>query len=214
MKEMEILIWIIAIAFITHLMNLRFNFIKTVITKSLIMIFIIGLSIWANIDKMFPLYGIFISTALFTSLAGDIFLVIDGEKFFLHGLISFFFSHIFYITAFLVFNSSIGIISVQVIVALIVFCLLSGVFYCIFYKKLGKMKIPVLFYITIITIMASLSIRVSWLAFAGAISFIVSDMELAVNKFYKPIPHKSIYNSIFYFPAQFIFALSIFLLIN
>ena len=157
---MEILIWIIAIAiaFIMHLMNLRFKFFKAVITKSLIMIFIIGLSVWANVDKMFPLYGIFISTALIISLAGDIFLVIDGEKFFLHGLISFLLTHIFYITAFLVFNSSIGIISVQTIVALIVFCLLVVVFYCIFYKKLGKMKIPVLIYIIIIAIMASLSI--------------------------------------------------------
>ena len=209
---MEILIWIIAITFITHILNLRFNFIKVVITKSLIMIFIIGLSVWANIDKIFPLYGIFISIALITSLAGDIFLVTDGTKFFLHGLLSFLLSHFFYITAFLVFNSSIGIISVQVIVTLIVFCLLAVVFYCIFYKKLGKMKIPVLIYITIMVIMSSLSIRVSWLVFVGAISFIVSDMELALNKFYKPIPHKSIFNSIFYFPAQFIFSLSIFLI--
>ena len=209
---MEILIWIIAVAFITHILNLRFNFIKVVITKSLIIIFIIGLSVWANIDKMFPLYGIFVSIALVTSLAGDIFLVIDGTKFFLHGLLSFLLTHIFYITAFLVYNSSIGIISVQVIVVLIVFSLLAVTFYCIFYKKLGKMKIPVLIYITIMAIMSSLSIRVSWLVFAGAVSFIVSDMELALNKFYKPIPHKSIINSIFYFPAQFIFALSIFLL--
>ena len=76
------------------------------------------------------------------------------------------------------------------------------------------MKNPVLIYISIMVIMSSLSIRVSWLVFVGAISFIVSDIELALNKFHKPIPHKSIINSIFYFPAQFIFALSIFLLIN
>ena len=212
---MEILIWIIlliAIAFITHIMNLRFKFFKAVISKSLIMIFIIGLSIWANVDKMFPLYGIFISIALTISLSGDIFLAVDGEKFFLHGLISFLFSHIFYITAFLLIDSSIGIISVHVIVVLIVFCLLAVVFYCIFYKRLGKMKIPVLIYIIIIVIMASLSIRVSWLVFVGAISFLVSDIELALNKFYKPIPYTSIVNGIFYFPAQFIFALSIFLL--
>lgn len=212
---MEILLWItllISIAFITHLMNLRYYFIKTVITKSLIMILIIGLSIWANIEKKFPLYGIFISIALITSLVGDIFLVTDGTKFFLHGLLSFLLTHIFYITAFLVLDSSIGIISVQIIVALIVFCLLAVIFYCFFHNKLGKMKIPVLIYISVMAIMASLSIRVSWLAFAGAISFLVSDMELALNKFYKPIPYKSIVNGIFYFPAQFIFALSIFLL--
>ena len=212
MKEMEILICMIAIVFITHLINLRYNFIKTVITKSLIMIFIIGLSVWANIDKNFPLYGIFVSIALTFSLAGDIFLVLDGTKFFLHGLLSFVLAHIFYITAFLVYISSIGIISVQFIIALIVICLLAGIFYYIFYKKLGKMKFPILFYLIIIVIMVSMSIRVSWLVFAGAISFLISDMELALNKFYKPIPHKSIINSIFYFPAQFIFALSIFLL--
>ena len=160
---MEILIWIIAIAFITHLLNLHFKFMKTVITKSLIMIFIIGLSIWANIDKKFPLYGIFVMTALLFSLAGDIFLVIDGEKYFLHGLLSFLLAHIFYIIAFLVFNSSIGIISVQVIVAFIVFCLASVVFYLFMFKKLEKKQIPVLIYIIIIATMASLSIRVSWL---------------------------------------------------
>ena len=129
MKEMEILVWIIAIVFITHLLNLRLNFTKTVITKSLIIIFIIGLSVWANIDKMFPLYGIFISIALITSLAGDIFLVTDGTKFFLHGLLSFLLTHILYITAFLVFDSSIGIVSVQTVFALIVFCLFAAI-YC------------------------------------------------------------------------------------
>jgi len=209
---MEILIWIIAIAFITHLLNLRFKFMKTVITKSLIMIFILGLSLWANIDKKFPLFGIFIMTALIFSLAGDIFLVIDGEKYFLHGLLSFLIAHIFYIVAFLVFNSSIGIISVQVIVAFIMFCLASVIFYLFMFKKLEKKKLPILIYIIIIAVMVSLSIRVSWLIFAAAFSFLVSDMELAVNKFYKPIPYKSIVNGIFYFPAQFIFALSIFLL--
>ena len=212
---MEILIWIIcliAIAFITHLINLRFKFFKAVISKSLIMIFIIGLSIWANVDKMFPLYGIFVSIALITSLSGDIFLALDGEKFFIHGLISFAFTHIFYIIAFLVVNSSIGIISVQVIIALILFCLLTVIFYCFFHKKLGKKKIPILIYIIIMAIMSSLSIRISWLTFVGAISFILSDIELAINKFYKPIPYKSILNGLLYFPAQFIFALSIFLL--
>ena len=209
---MEILFWIIAIAFITHLMNLRFKFIKTVITKSFIMIFIIGLAVWANIDKKFPLYGIFVMTALIFSLAGDIFLVINGEEYFLHGLLSFLLAHVFYIIAFLVFDSSIGIISVQVILTLIVFCLASVGFYLFMFKKLEKKQIPVLIYIIIITIMASLSIRVSWLVFAAAFSFLLSDMELAVNKFYKPIPYKSIVNGIFYFPAQLIFALSISLL--
>ncbi len=212
---MEILIWIIcliAIAFITHLINLRFKFFKAVISKSLIMIFIIGLSIWANVDKMFPLYGIFVSIALITSLSGDIFLALDGEKFFIHGLVSFAFSHIFYVIAFSVIDSSIGIISVQILIALILFCLSVIVFYCFFHKKLGKKKNPILIYISIMAIMASLSIRVSWLTFVGAISFILSDIELAINKFYKPIPYKSILNGLLYFPAQLIFALSIFLL--
>ncbi len=101
---------------------------------------------------------------------------------------------------------------IHVLTVFVSLCLLTGVYYLFLYKDLEKMKIPVLFYIIIIVIMASLSIRVSYLAFAGAISFLVSDMELALNKFYKPIPYKSIINSIFYFPAQFIFALSIFLL--
>jgi len=92
--------------------------------------------------------------------------------------------------------------------------LLTVVFYLFFAKKLEKMKIPVLIYVIIISIMASLSTRVSWLIFAAAISFLLSDIELAVNKFYKTIPYKSIVNGIFYFPAQFIFALSIFLLYN
>ncbi len=214
---MEIIIYIvclIAISFITHLMNLRFKFFKAVISKSLIMVFIIGLSIWANIDKMFPLYGIFVSIALITSLSGDIFLALDGEKYFIHGLVSFAFTHIFYIIAFLVVNSPIGIISDQVIIAFIVFCLFAIVFFWFFYKKLGKKKIPILIYITIMAIMSSLSIRVSWLTFIGAIAFILSDFELGINKFYKPIPYKSIVNGLMYFPAQFIFALSIFLLAN
>ncbi|MHA1720120.1 MAG: lysoplasmalogenase [Promethearchaeota archaeon] len=209
-----VLIGIIINVFIVHLANLYRKLIKEVVTKSLLMIFINILSILATIKFNFPLYGILISIALMFSLMGDIFLVVNGDAFFLYGLISFAIAHILYIIAFITIKSSIGLISIEIFANFIVLSLISILFFILIKKNLKEMKIPVLIYLILITFMASLSIRCSWLTLIGAISFILSDMELAVNKFYKTIPHNSIFNGIFYFPAQFLFALSVLFLGN
>jgi len=132
--------------------------------------------------------------ALFFSLLGDIFLMLDDSKF-LYGLISFLTAHILFLVAFL-FK---GVFFTWWIVLIAV--LIGGTLYMILYPSLGKMKIPVLIYVTIIFAMTwaawenqiQINNQGTLLAALGTLFFVVSDSNLAFNKFVKK-----------YKPAEFI----------
>ena len=79
------------------------------------------------------------------------------------------------------------------------------------------MKIPVFVYIAAITVMAGFAAARyvdlggtrPFLAFLGAILFLVSDSTLAYDRFAKKMPHAQIIILGTYFPAQLLIALSI-----
>jgi uncharacterized membrane protein YhhN len=70
----------------------------------------------------------------------------------------------------------------------------------ILYPKLGDLQIPVMVYALVITLMVLQSVfrmgRTTslsfWLIFFGAVSFLLSDSLLAINKFYQPIPFSAV----------------------
>ena len=81
---------------------------------------------------------------------------------------------------------------------------------CILFDHLGEMKIPVLIYGAVISIMlfiAALFIFVkksgSIFIVAGALLFITSDSLLAINKFYSPFINASMYIMLTYAFAQY-----------
>ena len=88
---------------------------------------------------------------LLLCLAGDVCLAFPQEKMFLPGLISFLLGHVFYILAFIHVSDpdpwSVG-------GSIIVFCI-SGRIYLRLRPHLGTIKIPVLFYCVVITVMLS-----------------------------------------------------------
>mgnify|MGYP001589283833 CR=1 FL=1 len=156
-------------------------------------------------------YKTLVLAGLFFSLLGDIALMF-AEKWFTAGLVAFLTAHVFYILAFKPgwgHSISAGIFIPFILYGLLMFFILA--------PKLGPMKLPVLVYITAITIMAGFAAgrfvdrggTRPLLAFAGAVLFLVSDSVLAYDRFAKKIgPAQAIILGT-YFPAQLLIALSI-----
>jgi alkenylglycerophosphocholine hydrolase len=128
---------------------------------------------------------------LFTSLvfcaAADIALELDGGKYFVVGLGLFLIAHIFFIITFsrdFKFQKS----RVPVIVLLAVYSMMMAL---VMTPSLKEMAIPVYIYMTALTlvgIFAALRAARNDFTLYGAISFIVSDSIIAIDKFMMPVP--------------------------
>ena len=141
-----------------------------------------------------PHAKIFTTLALSFSLAGDVLLlfVYKSGHFFIAGLLAFLIAHIMYALVFLRQRNAktkpYGFILLLLIYASGLFSLLKS--------GLGDLLIPVIVYMCVILLMAvSAFLRrkktnaYSYnLVFVGALTFMLSDSLLAVNKFYTPLP--------------------------
>jgi uncharacterized membrane protein YhhN len=156
-------------------------------------------------------YKTLVLAGLAFSLLGDIALMFPA-KWFTAGLVAFLTAHVFYILAFKPVPGhqvSAAIFLPFVLYGLLMFFLLA--------PGLGKMKLPVLVYIGVITAMAGFAAgrfvdlggTRPLLAFAGAILFLISDSVLAYDRFAKKVPRGQIFILGTYFPAQLLIALSI-----
>jgi len=136
-----------------------------------------------------PAYYHFILTGLLLCMAGDICLAFTSRKMFMAGLVSFLLGHVLYIVAFFT-TASIG---TWTWVALLLSLVLSWIVYARLKPHLGTMKVPVIAYILIITLMvigaatvlgdAGLAISGRIMVFIGAVSFYVSDIFVARQRF-------------------------------
>jgi len=209
----------------------------TVIILSVCILFSAGLTIWADAKRRRPLYRLakplttvliiaaavsakipvpaayktLVVAGLSFSFLGDIALMFS-EKWFTAGLAAFLTAHVFYILAFRPapgHQASVGIFLPFILYGLLMFFLLA--------PGLGSMKLPVLAYIAVITVMAGFAAgrfvdlggTRPLLAFAGAVLFLVSDSVLAYDRFGKRIGPAQILILGTYFPAQLLIALSI-----
>ena len=137
--------------------------------------------------------------ALSFSAIGDVLLALDTGQLFIGGLAAFFVSHAFYIITVLpIKNWRLDVVFLYLFLAIIVFCL--------FYPNLNDMLIPVLFYMLVLIIMASLTWMTDksngFLVLGGAV-FVISDSILGLNRFYLEIAHADIAIMITYYIAQF-----------
>ncbi|MDC3191868.1 lysoplasmalogenase [Pseudoalteromonas elyakovii] len=137
--------------------------------------------------------------ALSFSALGDVLLALDTGKLFIGGLAAFFVSHAFYIITMLpIKNWRLDVVLLYLFLAIIVFCL--------FYPNLNDMLVPVLFYMLVLTIMASLTWMTDksngFLVLGGAV-FVISDSILGLNRFYLEIAHADIAIMCSYYLAQF-----------
>jgi len=147
---------------------------------------------------------------LIFSLMGDIFLM--SERFLLPGLISFLCTHFLYIWIFFIETKSVDMAWFGIPLIIV-----GGVFYKFLFSHLGKLKLPVLIYLSVIILMGWQAIQLNaylgtistLLAMMGSILFIVSDASLALNRFVKPLPQAQLIVLGTYYVAQWCIANSI-----
>ena len=166
----------------------------------------------ANMNAGFNRY---ILAALILSLFGDCFLLFAGSSiyFFVYGLVAFLLAHLLYSLAFFRdFKNDPQ--APKAFGHLMLF--LMGVFSLSYYSwirdYLNDLRIPVMAYMFVISIMAILAgyryRRVNLLSFRliyiGAIFFVISDSLLAYNKFVEPFPFSGIAIMGTYMLAQYL----------
>lgn len=147
--------------------------------------------------------------------AGDIFLLFAGsdQKFFVYGLLAFLIGHIFYTRAFyLDFRSAQELDKKNARIAIALCSLGCIAFYLYLRPHLGVMKLPVMVYTFVISMMLMMSVfrnqRVNKesfnLVFAGALFFVLSDSLLAYNKFVYSFPLSGVCIMATYMIAQYL----------
>lgn len=123
--------------------------------------------------------------ALLLSAAGDAFLGLDGERFFIPGLVSFLLTHVLYTTLFLrAVPAERTAIRGWRIVAAVVVPAFAIWFAVTLWPKLGALAVPVVAYTAVIVAMAMASLRMAAIAIPlGALFFMTSDSLLSLEKF-------------------------------
>jgi uncharacterized membrane protein YhhN len=155
---------------------------------------------------------------LIASLGGDIFLMFPSfnPNFFLVGLVSFLIAHLFYIRAYFLniksssFSNSFSL-RLMVVNPIV---LMSLSMYALMKNHLHEMKIPVIIYMSTITVMGLMAgLRInhtttsSWKkVLGGAILFLLSDSIIAINKFVHPFAYANIAIMLTYYTAQYYIA--------
>jgi uncharacterized membrane protein YhhN len=175
------------------------------------------LFIFTALVQSHPIPGYFyiLLIGLIFCLGGDVFLALPRERMFLFGLVSFLLGHIFYVGCFFYvadasrwswIGAGIGLVAS------------GGVFFWL-RPYLGSMLIPVIAYIVVITVMlvgswtvlcdAGLELSGRLLVFSGAVSFYVSDLFVARDRFLKiEFKNRLIGLPLYYF-GQFLLAFSV-----
>ncbi|MFO7539095.1 MAG: lysoplasmalogenase, partial [Chloroflexota bacterium] len=156
-------------------------------------------------------YAWLIVAGLILGLAGDVFLMLP-ERYFLPGLGSFLAGHWFYIAA---FTAGVGLVISWWLLPLL---LVGGLIYGLLHSHLGRMRLPVIFYVVTILLMAGqalgrwslLDTTGALLAAAGSLLFVISDAALALNRFRRPFSWAPIVVLSTYWAAQWLIAMSLF----
>lgn len=160
-----------------------------------------------------PSFTLGITLALVLSLGGDAALMFKTGRAFLLGLSLFLLAHIVYSIAFTVPN---GFYPQDLVTALVLIAAAVPI-YLFLQPALGKMRVPVSFYILAICIMVnraastffgdSFTILQASLMTVGAMLFWLSDLLLAVNRFRLPFKAEPL-GLFLYYGGQLLIALS------
>ncbi len=202
------IIYIVIIIFIIFTIISKYKSRKAfLILKPFTTILIIMLAV-LNLSESHIELGIGILAGLIFSLLGDVFLMFE-KKYFLHGLVAFLITHIFYALAFITGSEFFyG--------GLIPLLLFSIFIYLIIRQGLGKYNIPVIIYMLIASSMVWMAINrfltykdtSSIFILCGSILFILSDGMLAINKFRREVKFAEVFILGSYYAAQFFIAMS------
>lgn len=180
------------------------------IAKPLIMLGLMGHYYFQSPNRSF----LFVMALVFCWL-GDVLLLFQGELYFMLGLAAFLIGHLLYILCYRHFrwaekaNELLGPQKVRFSFPIV----LAGTgLVVILYPSLGDLKIPVLIYALVLTVMAlnalfryNRTTTKSFLfVFMGAVLFMLSDSLLAINKFYASFSSAGALIMMTYCVAQFL----------
>ena len=160
-------------------------------------------------------YFRFVLIGLILGLVGDVCLALPGQTPFKVGLVSFLAGHILYILAFATLaRGSDWITPVNLLIIAI-----SAYVYWWLLPHLGKMLVPVTFYIVVISVMVMGAWAVfqnpeigrigTWFILIGAVLFYVSDIFVARDRFVTQQFYNRLIGLPLYYIAQFLIALSV-----
>lgn len=165
--------------------------------------------------RVMPRYFKFVFIGLILGLVGDVCLGLPGLTAFRVGLVAFLAGHILYILAFAVLTRRadwINSLNILIIAT-------SGCIYWWLLPHLGKMLVPVTFYILVISVMVAgawAAFRNSgvrrpgaWFILVGAVFFYVSDIFVAHQRFVMEHFYNRLFGLPLYYTAQFLLAFSV-----
>ncbi len=185
------------------------------IFKPLTTTLILMIALFAT-DPITDGYKTLIIVGLLFSLGGDVALMLPNDRF-VEGLASFFVAHVFYILAFSTTGQRSMLAEVLIPVALGGI----GVLGFVWTEIEGRLKAPVLAYVTVIVMMTWMAItraigtentdlqNLAILAAIGAVLFMISDAVLAIDRFKFPFRFARPIVLSTYFAAQTLIALSV-----
>jgi uncharacterized membrane protein YhhN len=180
-------------------------------TKPLILLSLIGYYHYSTSEASLPF-----ASALFFCWSGDVILMFQerDQLFFTIGLLCFLIGHVLFILSFRKARhaeTDASLLGTQKARFAFPIILTGSGLLTTLYPFLGGLKIPVIFYSLVITLMVlNASFRYGrtskqsyWLVFGGAFLFMTSDSILALNKFQAPIQNADLYIMSTYMLAQF-----------
>jgi uncharacterized membrane protein YhhN len=143
-----------------------------------------------------------------------VFLALPQKKMFMLGLAAFLLGHVFYVSGFFWAARTCLWTWIGAILSLLV----SSAVYKWLRPQLGSMKVPVLFYVIVITVMVigawsvlgddSLALPGRIMVFIGAVSFYVSDIFVARDRFMKKEYLNRLIGLPVYYTGQYLLAFS------
>lgn len=213
-KKLSLLYFVLAIVHIFLLAFFRDAQGLSAITKIVMMPLLMAIVFKADIKEKFKSLKMILIAALFFSFMGDVFLldILNRDGLFIFGLSSFLIAHLIYIFLFTrgLKSEALSLKPGKLILAIIILIWAIMITQALS-PGLGSLRLPVLIYISVITLMTISAIfrmdRVSSmsfiLVFTGAVFFIISDMFIAVNKFISPVEMSRVIVMSTYLAAQY-----------
>ncbi len=190
--------------------NVRARFILKPLA-TLLVIAVAGLAFLEPTQNLIYTVGVLIG--LIFSLGGDVALMFENRRAFLLGLISFLLAHIAYT---ITFTALTGFSALDVVSTILLVILGVG-FYRFIAPNLGTLRVPVIVYIIVISVMVNRAIATlaspifgqaqAAMIALGAILFYISDMLLAAARFWRPFRYHRI-SLAFYYAGQLLLALA------
>jgi len=165
-----------------------------------------------------PVYFYLLLLGLIFCLGGDVFLALPQDRAFLMGLVSFLLGHVLYVVCFFY----VADVSQWTWIGGLVGLLVSGLVFGWLRPHLGSMLIPVTAYVVVITVMVigawtvlgdtRLNFAGRLLVFIGAVSFYLSDLFVARDRFLQSEFANRLIGLPMYYCGQFLLAFSVGLL--